>query len=507
MWSSTTAACVGDAAVDIEGCRPAWRPRRPSSAPPSPTRSWRKWQSGWSPAASCPRCSPAATWPAATRSTQAHLRRRRRAMSASPFAVRGVIEGFYGRPWTHAAAPQPHRLPGRPGHEHVRLLAQGRPARPPRVARTLRRRGARPPARAGRALSRQADAFPWCISPGLSIRYSDAADCAALEAKIGSVMALGVGQLRPVPRRHPHRAAAPAGPRGLPRPRRGARGAGQRVFAALPGGTRLIVCPMVYWGSGTEPYLHAGRGHRSAHRAVLDRPRDLLPDAGPGGRRRLRRAPPTGRPPTGTTTRSTTSPWATSCTSGRIAAATRSCGEASTRHHRQRHGAVRGVAHPLRHDRRLPARSRGLRARSQLASCHARRGRRGRRRGVRLVRGQRALLVPDATTTRPSWTRRWTRALFELSTGTRRRAAADLAELADRLLAAAATCCEARSRTAADRREPAVAGGLRDRRAGHPAGGRPGRRGAADTDGAGGADPVPRQASPSARACLRRASK
>ena len=44
----------------------------------------------------------------------------------SPFAIRGVIEGFYGNPWTHAQRLDCRPVHRRAGHEHVRLRPQGR---------------------------------------------------------------------------------------------------------------------------------------------------------------------------------------------------------------------------------------------------------------------------------------------------------------------------------------------------------------------------------------------
>jgi hyaluronoglucosaminidase len=78
---------------------------------------------------------------------------------------------------------------------------------------------------------------------------------AALAAKLRSVAALGVTRLGlflddiPTELQHPEdRAAFPD----LAAAHISLIG---RVFAALPPGTSLIVCPLVYWGTGTEPYL------------------------------------------------------------------------------------------------------------------------------------------------------------------------------------------------------------------------------------------------------------
>jgi hyaluronoglucosaminidase len=175
--------------------------------------------------------------------------------SASPFAVRGVIEGFYGHPWTH--------------EQRLRLVdelsAQGMnafmcsPKDDPRVRRDWRipYEGADREALAELAARcrQRGVALTWCISPGLSIRYSDARDVEALTTKVAGVVALGIGQVGlflddiPMELQHPQDREAfadleEAHGRLI-----------DRVFSALPPGVRLIVCPTIYWGTGTEPYL------------------------------------------------------------------------------------------------------------------------------------------------------------------------------------------------------------------------------------------------------------
>jgi hyaluronoglucosaminidase len=178
-------------------------------------------------------------------------------MTASPFRMRGVIEGFYGHPWT-----QPQRL------SLIDFLAERgmntfvySPKDDPLL------RGEWRAAYGGGALQRLREllercraadmAFMWCISPGLSIRYSDPTDRETLHAKIRSVLELGVDHvglfLDDIPNELQHEedraayadlAAAHVA-------------LANDVFAALPGGVGLTVCPMVYWGTGTEPYVAA----------------------------------------------------------------------------------------------------------------------------------------------------------------------------------------------------------------------------------------------------------
>jgi hyaluronoglucosaminidase len=97
--------------------------------------------------------------------------------------------------------------------------------------------------------------FTWCISPGLSMRYSADADLTALSAKLASVGTLGVTSfgllLDDIPRelQHPEDRAAFADlAEAHVHVVRG-------VAARLPEGSHLVVCPTVYRGTGTEDYL------------------------------------------------------------------------------------------------------------------------------------------------------------------------------------------------------------------------------------------------------------
>jgi hyaluronoglucosaminidase len=176
-------------------------------------------------------------------------------MSASPFAVRGVIEGYYGPPWSH---DQRLDLIGFLADRGMNTFVYG-PKDDPLVRRDWRE------AYDGEALHRlgelvarcrqQGMRFMYCISPGLDIRYSDDADLAVLVAKLRSVAALGVDDfgllLDDIPRdlQHPGDRVAFSDLASAHVH------VANRVFAELEPGQRLTVCPTVYWGTGTEPYL------------------------------------------------------------------------------------------------------------------------------------------------------------------------------------------------------------------------------------------------------------
>ncbi|MFV2061973.1 MAG: protein O-GlcNAcase [Chloroflexota bacterium] len=176
-------------------------------------------------------------------------------MSTSPFEVRGVIEGFYGRPWTH--------------EQRLSLIdflaARGMNAfvYSPKDDPLVRDEWRTP--YDGEALQRLTELVDrcraagmeliWCISPGLSIRYSDTDDLEALRAKMRSVTALGVTRLGlflddiPHELRHPQDRATFSD---LTQAHVALIG---EVFSSLPAGVGLIVCPTVYWGTGTEQSL------------------------------------------------------------------------------------------------------------------------------------------------------------------------------------------------------------------------------------------------------------
>jgi len=176
-------------------------------------------------------------------------------MTTSPFPVRGVIEGFYGRPWTHEQRLALIDFLAERGMNTFVYSPKDDPLvrddwREPYDGDELRnltelvdRCGA-----SGMELT-------WCISPGLSIRYSDADDVEALKAKMHSVMSLGVTRLGlfldDIPRRLQH-AQDRAAFSDLDEAHVTLIG---EVFRSLPADVRLIVCPTVYWGTGTEQSL------------------------------------------------------------------------------------------------------------------------------------------------------------------------------------------------------------------------------------------------------------
>ena len=179
----------------------------------------------------------------------------------SPFAVRGVIEGFYGNPWTH---DQRLRVVEFIAARGMNTFVYA-PKDDSRVRRDWR------VAYDGPDLERMTELadrcrlsgvdLVYCLSPGLSIRYGDPADVDALVAKLAAVGELGVDVfgllLDDIPAELQH-----------PADRERFDGLAEAhvhlvsaMFDRLPPGARMIVCPTVYWGRGDEEYLaRLGRG-------------------------------------------------------------------------------------------------------------------------------------------------------------------------------------------------------------------------------------------------------
>src|SRR6218665_2431349 len=108
------------------------------------------------------------------------------------FAERGIVEGFYGRPWSHKQRLDMIRFTGEPGMNRFVYAPKDDP---------LMRRDWAPPdgtdersrihAPSGAGPSHGME-LGLRISPGLSIRYSSPEDIDALIAKLVFVSVLGV---------------------------------------------------------------------------------------------------------------------------------------------------------------------------------------------------------------------------------------------------------------------------------------------------------------------------
>ena len=289
-------------------------------------------------------------------------------MSGSPsaFDVRGVIEGFYGNPYTHE---QRLELVDFLADRGMNTFVYG-----PKDDPLVRARWRDP--YDGGALHRLAELvnrcrardvqLMYCVSPGLSMRYSDPRDMDALVAKLASVADLGVDAfgllLDDIPMELQH-----AEDRVAFSDLAEAHAAVIRTLADRLGpGRQLAVCPTVYWGRGDEACIaRLGAAIPGdvdlfwTGRAICSPTLDL-DDA-----RRFENATGRARPLLGQLPRQRRR--------HDVRAAHRALprpgpppGRGLARDHRQPDGTVRGVEDPAGHDRGLPPRPRRLRPRGEL---------------------------------------------------------------------------------------------------------------------------------------------
>lgn len=177
---------------------------------------------------------------------------------APAFGIRGVVEGFYGTPWTHADRLEMIRFIGARG--------MNRFAYSPKDDPFLRRDWAQPYgpealADLAELVAAGAEAgveLTYCLSPGLTIRYSDDADAERVLDKLQSVAALGIRHFGLLVDDIPGRLQHDADIARYTSLAQGQATLANLVFrglqARVPGAT-LIVCPTDYWGYGDEPYI------------------------------------------------------------------------------------------------------------------------------------------------------------------------------------------------------------------------------------------------------------
>ena len=112
--------------------------------------------------------------------------------AAVTWAIRGLIEGFYGTPWTLGRTARCAGLVPAPArHDALRLRAQGRPEAPGRLARAVRRRSELDGFRS------LVDGAAWpsgsASRPASTSTSIEPAERTALAAKVDQVSSCGVG--------------------------------------------------------------------------------------------------------------------------------------------------------------------------------------------------------------------------------------------------------------------------------------------------------------------------
>lgn len=178
----------------------------------------------------------------------------------SSLGIRGVVEGFYGRPWTRAQR-----------HDMIAFIAElgmnsyvyspkddpytrshWRDPYPDDAAEELRELAHH---------ARELGVSLWYgLSPGLSMRYSEPSDIDAVRAKLDHVRLLGVTDLAlfldDIPGRLQHPGDAAAFP-DLVAAQLHLIGEVSAEFTTQADAPRFAVCPTEYWGHGDEPYISA----------------------------------------------------------------------------------------------------------------------------------------------------------------------------------------------------------------------------------------------------------
>ncbi len=176
------------------------------------------------------------------------------------FRIRGIVEGFYGTPWSHDQRIEMIEFIASRGMNTFVYAPKDD---------SLHRRHWRTPYE-GDALDRLAELvalcrshgveFVYCLSPGLSIEYSSSADIADLCRKFESVRSLGVHAfgllLDDIPESLQHESDAEVF-EDLVTAHIHVVGEVFRQLNEQSADTTLFVCPTQYWGRGDESYISA----------------------------------------------------------------------------------------------------------------------------------------------------------------------------------------------------------------------------------------------------------
>jgi len=177
--------------------------------------------------------------------------------------IRGVIEGFYGAPWTHEERLDLIAFCGREG-----LTTWVHAPKDDPFHRT-RWREPYPDEELGRlgelvaATARHGVRFAYAVAPGLDMRYAHDDELELLVAKCEQVRSVGVETVQLLWDDVEHDLHCPEDEErygGEERPSAAAQAdVGNRFRAAFPQPEPLVVCPMGYAGTGDSPYRRVFR--------------------------------------------------------------------------------------------------------------------------------------------------------------------------------------------------------------------------------------------------------
>ncbi|MFC7764792.1 protein O-GlcNAcase [Leucobacter soli] len=172
------------------------------------------------------------------------------------FAIRGIIEGFYGRPWSHGARLDMIDFIAELGMNVYAYSPKDDPFLRSRWRDPLDDRSRRATQELITACGERDIDLWYCVSPGLTVEYGSDSEVDALVSRFSEIAEHGVRSfgvfLDDIPTRLQHTED------------RGAYGdlveaqldflaRTHRALGARVPGARLIVCPTRYWGRGDEP--------------------------------------------------------------------------------------------------------------------------------------------------------------------------------------------------------------------------------------------------------------
>ena len=171
------------------------------------------------------------------------------------FGIRGVIEGFYGPPWTQEARLDMVDFASRKRFNTF-LYA---PKDDPYLRRLWRQphddeARQRLQAMVDRCQERDLDPMVG-VAPGLTMRYSSAEDADLLAGKVGSLVKLGATSIALLLDDIPDRLQHPADVEQFPDLATAQAETANRLYDLIPSEVSLVVCPTVYWGEGDEEYI------------------------------------------------------------------------------------------------------------------------------------------------------------------------------------------------------------------------------------------------------------
>ena len=196
--------------------------------------------------------------------------------------MRGIVEGFYGPPWSHDARLELLAFVARTRHERVRVRAEGRREAPRAMARAVRRRRDARASPSSRPRARDVGmrfGFARLARPRHHLRVGRPTAHVLLDKLLRSPTAASRGSSCSLD-------DIPMQPGLAPRQAELA----TALLDALRARSRtstLTVCPTEYVGTRPSPYLaDARRGPAARRRRHVDRPDRVLADD--HGRRRTR---------------------------------------------------------------------------------------------------------------------------------------------------------------------------------------------------------------------------